>query len=250
MTLDLIFFLFAVPAVIFAGISKGGFGSNASFAATPLLALILEPAQAIGLLMPLLLLMDFSALKPYWRKWDWPASVALMVGGVPGVLAGVALFKVADPDVFRLLIGVIAIGFVLFQVGRGRGLIPMARRPLSERWGLLFGALSGFTSFVSHAGGPLAAVYLLSKPISKTAYQATTVITFTVVNVMKLTAYLAIGVFDSSMVMANIYLAPAAVLGVWLGVVMHRAMPERWFFGVTYVLLLITGSKLIWDALS
>jgi len=50
MQLDLTFFALAVPAVIFAGVLKGGFGSGAAFAATPLLALILEPGAAIGLM--------------------------------------------------------------------------------------------------------------------------------------------------------------------------------------------------------
>ena len=57
MQLDPAFFAVAVPAVLFAGVSKGGFGSGAAFAATPLLALILEPGQALGLMLPLLMLL-------------------------------------------------------------------------------------------------------------------------------------------------------------------------------------------------
>ncbi|HBZ44136.1 MAG TPA: hypothetical protein DEO85_08810, partial [Maritimibacter sp.] len=79
MELDFTFFAIAIPAVIFAGVSKGGFGSGAAFAATPLLALILEPGQAIGLMLPLLMLMDVTALKPYWKKWDGPAAGALIL---------------------------------------------------------------------------------------------------------------------------------------------------------------------------
>lgn len=71
MVLDLNFFLFAIPAVLFAGISKGGFGSGAAFAASPFLALIIEPKFAVGVMLPLLMLMDVTSLKPYWRKWDW-----------------------------------------------------------------------------------------------------------------------------------------------------------------------------------
>ena len=42
--------------------------------------------------------------------------------------------------------------------------------------GVTAGLVAGFTSFVSHAGGPPAAVYLLSRKLDKTAFQATTVI--------------------------------------------------------------------------
>jgi len=35
-----------------------------------------------------------------------------------------------------------------------------------------------------------------------------------------------------------------------LGVKAHRLVEERMFFGLTYVLLTITGTKLVWDALT
>ncbi len=45
-----LFYVFAVPAVIFLGIAKGGF-SGASIAATPLLAIYLPPLEAAALLL-------------------------------------------------------------------------------------------------------------------------------------------------------------------------------------------------------
>jgi len=36
---------------------------------------------------------------------------------------------------------------------------------------------------------------------------------------------------------------------VWVGVWFHRVVSKNLFFLITYVLLLTTGSKLIWDAL-
>jgi uncharacterized membrane protein YfcA len=45
-------------------------------------------------------------------------------------------------------------------------------------------------------------------------------------------------------------LAPFALIGAWLGVRAHRIISELAFFTLTYVLLVMTGSKLIWDALT
>ena len=56
--LDLSFFMIAAPAVVFAGISKGGFGSGAAFVAASILALTLPPGLALGVMLPLLMLMD------------------------------------------------------------------------------------------------------------------------------------------------------------------------------------------------
>jgi uncharacterized membrane protein YfcA len=47
-----------------------------------------------------------------------------------------------------------------------------------------------------------------------------------------------------------VFLAPVAILGAWLGVKAHYLVPERAFFALTYVLLTVTGIKLIWDALT
>lgn len=250
MTFDMIFFLFAVPAVIFAGMSKGGFGSAASFAATPLLALILTPGQAIGVMLPLLMLMDVTAVRVYWRKWHWSSAKVLVLGAIPGILIGWLIYGRADPDIFKLLIGVIAIGFVLFQLARERGVISPAKRPIGPKLGGFWGAVLGFTSFVSHAGGPPAMIYLLSQKLDKTTFQATTVLVFWSVNLLKLPTYVAAEIFTKETIKADLMLAPFAVLGVFIGVWLHHKVDDKLFFLLTYCFLTLTGAKLIFDAVS
>lgn len=250
LVLDLTFFLIAGPAVIFAGISKGGFGSGAAFASASVLALVVEPGLALGVMLPLLMLVDLSTLRPYWGKWDNQAAVLLIFGAVPGVALGAALYTAASPDVFRVLIGVISVGFVIWQIATKQGFIRAASKQLPTWAGATAGLVAGFTSFVSHAGGPPAAVYLLSKKIGKTQYQATTVIVFWIVNIAKFIPYAFLGMFTLETTIANLVLAPFAVLGAWIGVKAHMMVPERLFFGLTYVLLTLTGVKLIWDGLT
>lgn len=250
MTLDLTFYLIAGPAVIFAGVSKGGFGSGAAFASASMLALVVPPGLALGVMLPLLMLIDVSTLKPYWGKWNGPAAILLVAGGIPGVVMGAVLYKVAEPDVFRILIGVISIGFVIWQIFVGRNSGRTVRHELSPLAGAFAGVIAGFTSFVSHAGGPPAAVYLLSKKLNKTEFQATTVVVFWAVNIAKFVPYVLLGMFTVQTLVANLILAPFALLGAWLGVKAHRLVPERVFFGLTYVLLTVTGFKLIWDGMT
>jgi uncharacterized membrane protein YfcA len=244
------FFAVAALAVTFAGISKGGFGSGAAFASSSILALIIPPGQALGIMLPLLMLIDVTTLKPFWRKWSWPDARVMILGAGPGVLIGVALYRVADADLMRLLIGTISIGFVAWQLANKFRLI----RPFAQRlpaWvGMLSGLIAGFTSFISHAGGPPAAIYLLSQNLTKTQYQGTTVLVFWVVNFFKFAPYAWLGMFTLETAKLDLLLAPFAVFGAWLGVRAHHLLPDRIFFGVTYVLLTLTGGKLIWDALT
>ena len=243
------FFVIAAAAVVFAGISKGGFGSGAAFVAAAVLASIIDPGQAIGLMLPLLMLMDISSLKPYWGKWLKKDSLYLCLGGMPGVAFGVWFYNLADANMLRLFIGVISLLFVFWQAVQAYGFVPTAKEKLPPWVGGLAGIAAGFTSFVSHAGGPPAAIYLLSSKPSKTEYQATTVIVFWVINIAKALPYGFLGLFTWETLKLDLMLAPFALLGVWLGIKGHHLISEWYFFLLTYLLLLATGIRLIWVAI-
>ncbi len=82
--LDTGFYALAIPAVMFAGISKGGFGSGAAFAAAALLAIVVDPGTAIGVMLPLLMLVDLAALRAFWRKWSLRDCAVAHPGRHPG----------------------------------------------------------------------------------------------------------------------------------------------------------------------
>ena len=245
LTLDLAFFALAGPAVLIAGISKGGFGSGAAFVSSVILAQAIDPGYALGVMLPLLMLIDIASLKPYWGRWRWQESRALLIGAVPGIVLAGVIFSWIDDNALRALIGAVAVAYVLWQV-RPRASTPL-RLPLWS--GLPLGALAGFTSFVAHAGGPPAAVFLLSRGMTKTEYQACSVIVFWIINLVKFLPYAALGMFSAQTAIANIALAPFALIGTWIGVKLHHIIPERAFFLLANALLMITGLRLLWIGL-
>ncbi len=250
MELDIFFLVAAIGGVLVAGISKGGFGGGGSFVATPILAAVIDPGLALGVMLPLLMVMDAAGLRAYWRQWSGAVSWRLILGGVPGLVLAVAVWRLADPDLFRLLIGLIALWFVAGQMGRAQGWWRPRTRPLPPSVGYGVGVAAGFTSFVAHAGGPAALVYLLSQGLTKLQFQATTVAVFAVYNLLKAGIYGGLGIFTAQTLTLSLWLAPVALVGVLLGVRAHRAIPEAAFFGLTYLLLTGAGAKLIWDALT
>ena len=239
--------LFAVFAfgVTFSGISKGGFGSAAAFVPAALLASFIEPMAAMSLMLPLLMVMDIGSLKPYWRRWMAVETRVLCLGAVPGVILGVLLFQMTNANNLRFVIGAICLAFVLWQTLPQLKKHALHRSALSKHWGMGLGALAGFTSFVSHAGGPAAAVYLLSQRPNKTEYQATTVIVFWIINIAKAVPYAFLGLFSLETLSLSLLFAPFALIGVYLGVKWHFLISERVFFALTYGLLLCTGLRLI-----
>ncbi|MEM6727534.1 MAG: sulfite exporter TauE/SafE family protein, partial [Pseudomonadota bacterium] len=202
------------------------------------------------LMLPLLMLIDVGSLTAYWGKWSWADCKRLLIGALPGVAVGIAVFRFANPDVIRFLIGTIALAFVAWQAAKARALVPVPTERLGAGAGVTAGAVAGFTSFVSHAGGPPLAVYLLSQQLDKRTYQASTVLVFWIINILKFVPYAALGAFTRDTWTGVLFLAPVAFLGTWIGVKAHRMIPERLFFTVTYILLVATGLRLIYDALT
>ena len=237
-------------AVLFTGISKSGFGSKVDFFGVVILAGLMDPGKAIGVMLPLLMVMDLSNLRPYWGKWSRGDALTLILGGIPGVMLGALFFTQVNQQVLQFLIGLISLLFLSWFCASRLSTVLSRMGPFSRGVGGLAGFVAGFTSFVSHAGGPPAAVWMLSRKLDKTQFQATTVILFWVINIAKFVPYAFLGIFTLETLKAGLLLAPFAVLGAWLGVKAHRLVPEGLFFGLTYVLLLITGTKLIWDGLT
>ena len=81
---DPLFYAVALPAVVFLGLSKGGF-SGIGMVSTPLVALVMPPLEAAAILLPILLVQDAFSAFVYRRVWDpWNLKVLL-----PGCVIGV-----------------------------------------------------------------------------------------------------------------------------------------------------------------
>jgi hypothetical protein len=244
-------FALAALAAMLAGVSKGGFGGSLGFASSAILALVMEPGTALALMLPVLMAIDIAAVRAYWGRWHRPSAKAILLGSLPGMAVGAALFFVVSADAIRVLIGLIAVGFVAFQLARKAGWISPRPRPFDARKGWVAGSAVGFTSFVAHAGGPPFAVFMLGQDgIGKTEYHATSVIVFWVVNAIKAVIYALIGLFSLSTLGASALMIPFALAGTLIGVRAHDVISERAFFSVAYAALVATGLKLLWDGLT
>jgi uncharacterized membrane protein YfcA len=241
------FYALATPAVLLAGVSKGGFGGGLGIVAVPLMALVIAPAQAAALMLPMLCMMDVFGLWAYRDSWD-RRNIAIMIpGSILGLGLGMGTFRYLDEDMVRLLVGCIALGFVASHGWRRRA----AARPTtaSIAVGGWWSAIAGFVSFIAHAGGPPVQIYLLPQRLDKTLFVGTTVIFYSFVNYAKIVPYGMLGLFSAEILWTALVLAPLTPVGMWLGVRLHHVVPEHLFFRLCYAMLAVTGAKLIWDGL-
>ena len=247
MILDPWFYLAAIPAVLLFGISKGGFGGGLGMLAVPLMALVISPVQAAGILLPLLCVMDIISIWQYRGRWVRSELAIMIPASLIGIGIGTLLFGYMSVEVVKLVVGTVAVVFTL-HYAYNRFLSSAANHAdFPPAAGIAGGAVGGFTSFVAHAGGPPVNMYLLRRPLDRTEFVATTVLLFAVINYVKLVPYAWLGQLSTGNLLTSLVLLPLAPAGVLIGVWLHKRISDRLFFGVVYVLLFVIGVKLISD---
>lgn len=243
---DPLFYAVAVPAVLLMGLSKSGFASGFGALATPMMALAVPVPQAAAIMLPLLLAMDVTGLQQLWRDRDRALLRRLVPWGLAGTALGTLLFGVLPARAVSGTVGGLTLAFfaqrVLWPPRPGSGPAP--------RWvGAACATASGFTSFVAHAGGPPAAAYLLPLRLDPRVLSATIAVFFAALNASKWLPYAGLGLIDARNLGTAALLLPLAPLGVWAGVWLTRRVAAGWFYRLAYAGVLLTGLKLLWDAL-
>ncbi len=242
---DPVFITVAVCAVLIVGLSKSGLLGGLGVVGVPLLALVMPARDAAGMMLPVLLAMDAVAIWTYRRECDWGLLKIMLPGAAIGTLIGWALWSVVSDDMVLLMVGLITLLFVLDAV------LPLRKQleglPPSRPWGRFWGAVAGFTSFISHTGGPPFQIYTLPRRMPPALYSGTTAFFFAIVNTSKLIPYFFLGQLSVSNLSLSAALAPVGIVGVFLGVFLVRRISVKLFYQIAYGLVFILALKLVWD---
>ena len=213
----------------------------------PVLALVMNPVQAAGLLLPIFVVSDAFGLWAYRRAFDARNLMILIPASFLGIALGFALARVVPEAAVTLLVGVIGVAFCLERWLRRRA--ELQRRADIGR-GIFWGMLTGFTSFVSHSGAPPYQIYVLPQGLRKMVYAGTTTILFAAVNAAKLIPYYALGQLSPGNLKIAALLSPIAIGATLAGVRLTRVIPERPFFVAVQIALFAVSLKLCGDGLS
>ena len=241
------FYAVAITAVVLTGISKSGLGGGIGQLTVPLMAMFISPIAAAAIMMPVLVFMDLLSIWSYRKDWDKRNIFIMVPGAVIGVSIGGLTYHYVDENTVRLLLGILTLIFVATYFLQRTPVAAKSNR--SRVLGAACGALSGFTSFVAHAGGAPMKFYILPQMLDKRTFVGTHVVFFFIVNQLKIWPYLWLGQFTPENLSTSLVLAPAVPLGVWLGLRLNKVLPIELFYRICYVLLLIAGIKLVWDGL-
>lgn len=245
MITDWQFYALAAPAVILVGLGKGGF-SGLGLLSFPLLALVAPPIQAAAILLPILMVQDLIGVWAFRREFSRENVKLLIPGALAGLLVGYLLARTVSSASILLLVGLISTAFVIFtMVTARRG--PVEPTSPDFLGATLWGAMSGFTSFIANAGAPPLQVYLLPQKLPPKLYAGTATMFFTVVNYLKFPAFVQLGEMTQGNMLTSAVLFPLAIASVLFGVWLVRRVSADRFYKIVLALTFIVGVKLVWD---
>jgi uncharacterized membrane protein YfcA len=240
------YLIWAGLAAALVGLSKGGL-PTVGMLSVPILSLFMSPLKAVVLLLPIYIISDMVGLWLYRKNFSATNLKILVPAGVGGVLVGWLTASLVSDTAVKMMIGLMGVGFVL-NAWRKRH-TELAPRPARWGQGLLWGSLSGFTSFISHAGGPPFQVYLLPQKLPKLVFAGTSTVFFAVINLAKLGPYHQLMPYRHEDMVGALVLIPFALVGTVAGAYLTRKIADEGFFKWVQVGLLALSVQLIVDAL-
>ncbi len=234
-------------AAVLIGMSKGGL-PLVGMMSVPLLSLVMSPLKAVVLLLPIYIISDVVGVWLYRRNFSLINLKILVPASMVGILIGWFTASMISDLTIKLIIGLVGVSFCL-QTWFKRGAQVDGALPASVPKGAFWGAVSGFTSFIAHAGGPPFQVFILPQKLTKAEFAGTATILFAFVNLAKIGPYQNLSPYSLEDLMSALVLVPFALLGTFLGAYLTQRIADAWFFKLVQAGLFLISLKLIWDAI-
>ncbi len=236
--------LFVAGVLFLGGFVKGSIGFGMPMVAAPLLALPLAPERVVTLLVPALLL---SNLTDVWRLREERRVLAriapYLLCALASIPVGVWFLGFGDPDLIRLMMGLMAYAYLIVErrldsLGEpGAGL----RRALGAGMGAALGFVYGATTI----SGVVNTIYFTMLRLPKSPF-IFLMNAFNTSGMAVMLLTLSLGGFYSRPRLIEALLAIVPVyLGYWAGVRIRERIDRALFYRIIRVVLLLTATSLV-----
>jgi uncharacterized membrane protein YfcA len=238
-------FLVMVGVVTFIiSLSKGGLGGMLGALSTPLMVMVMPANKVLGLLLPIMLVADLFALAIHWKKWNARLVGLLLPGAVIGVTLGTIFLATAPVDLFKTVLAVIALSFVVYKILEKH--IIRSLNYVEKNWhGWLAGTTSGFISSITHSGGSPIIIYFMLLDVTPQVFVATSVLFFAILNWIKVPYYLYIHLFDFQQSLRLAWVLPIVPVGALFGRWIASKISKQVFDWIMTALLALAGILLL-----
>jgi len=241
---------FELVAVAVGAFGAGFFKSTLSMAIgvvlVPIMLLFWPTRFVIGIIAIHMLISDFAIIHRFWKQWEWDLAKLVIPGFYVGIVSGTSIL-VHLPDFWiRKTIGTTCLFFILAQTwSEIRGGLPALR--ISRHAGFFIGIGGGIVSALTHTGGVVLTLYLLSQRVKKVQLVATIIVAWIFVNPVKVSSYYIGGLLTPALLLAGMASIPFAFAGGWIGRKVLDMMSQRVFNFSILGLATVTAVRLLWE---
>lgn len=238
---------------LLVGIAKTSIGGLGVLAVAGF-ALFIPARESTAAVLLVLIIGDLVAVALYRRSADWAMLRALLPAVLPGIALGaVVMAFIDDRTMTALIAGVILVALVI-QVLLRRRPVPPAHSPTAPTEPHLLatagtGLAAGFTTMVANAAGPVMTLYLLAVRAQKMRFVGTMAWYFLIINLAKVPFSIGLGLMTTQTLWLTLVLAPAVLVGTWLGRRFLGWLPQRRFEQLALGAALLAGLVLLVRAL-
>lgn len=235
----------AILAGLCAGFSKAGM-AGIGMLTVMIMAQIVPGKSSSGAVLPLLIFADIMAAAMFRQEILWTHIRRLALPIFAGILLGCAVLYYLPDAAFKPVIGWMVLAMLSLQILR------QYRADLTEHlphapWFLwCAGLLTGASTMIANAAGPIATIYLLLTGMAKKEFIATIAWLFLFVNLAKVPFSLALGLITGPSFALNLVLIPAVVAGLIIGRRVIENLPQKPFMWIVLSFAFISAVKLIW----
>jgi uncharacterized membrane protein YfcA len=237
-------------ALLLLGALAGGFVVGLAGFGSALMALgiwlyVLPPPTAVALVLISSVVAQSSTLPSLWRRFDFSLVLPFVIGGLAGVPLGTLMVAHADPDVFKLTIGIFLLVFpVALYVSK-----PMAIRFGGRLADAAIGFAGGILGALAGLSGPLPILWATIRGWGKDERRGIFQSYNWTVLLAALLLQAATGLIGRDVIGLTFITLPGTLLGAWLGARLYHALDDRNFRDVVLALLLLSGVGLVWTTI-
>ncbi|SDT95212.1 hypothetical protein SAMN05444156_1017 [Verrucomicrobium sp. GAS474] len=236
----------AAAGALFIGLNKGGLPGIGIFTAI-LFALLLPAKVSTGFVLPLLIVGDIGACLFLFRhdaRWDLIRR--LLPPTLLGVVLGFLLMDRIPETLYRPLIGWLTLGLAALQLIRDNTGNRLDQVVASHHYGRGMGVLTGVTTMLANAAGPVSTLYFLSLRLPKWEMVGSIAWLFLITNLCKVPFSAKMGLITGHSLLFAAALAPLVALGLWLGRRIAAKIPQKAFEQGALWLSVLAALKLLW----
>ena len=222
---------------------KGITGLGFSTLCLGMLASVIDMKLAIPLMLipslssNVLVMRDAGGFRESLARF-WP----LFLAALPGLALGLWLLDTVESGVSRSVLGVVLLVYGLWSLARATPAVPPALRRWAEPpVGFLTGVVNGLTGSQVMPVLP----YLLGLGLPTHLFVQTINISFTLSSLVMLAGLSGIGLLTREVVLISAMGIVPVALGIRLGGVIRRRLPEETFKRLVLVLLVVLGASLM-----